>query len=142
MKYVEGQLLSFTPFVFKNGAQPKKKYYIVLKHIDDKLMMASLPTSKDHIPNDIALVSGCIHIPERVVNAYVFMPDKNVTDSFRFSLPTFIYGEQVDEYSRKYLDDMTSEVEDLGMIHGEIFKELKDCLKQSVLLKRRYRKLL
>lgn len=142
MTYTEGQLLSFTPFAFKNGAEPKKKYDIVLKHIDDNLMMASLPTSKDHIPSDVSVVAGCIHIPERMVNAYVFMPDKDVTDSFRFTLPTFIYGEQVDEYSKKYLDEMDSEIESLGIIHEKLFVELKTCLRQSSLLKRRYRKFL
>lgn len=142
MKYAEGHLLRFTPFVFKNGAPPKKKYYIVLKHLDDKLMMASLPTSKDHIPGDVAVISGCIHIPERAVNAYVFMPNQDVTDNHCFPLPTFIYGEQVDEYSQKYLDDMDSMVEDLGLIHNSLFQELKLCLKKSTLIKRKYRKLL
>lgn len=47
--YPEGQLLRFTPFVFKNGAKPKPKYFIVLKHLDDRLMMASLPTSQVHM---------------------------------------------------------------------------------------------
>lgn len=142
MMYAEGHLLRFTPFIFKNGAQPKKKYFIVLKHFDDQLMMASLPTSKDHIPGDVPVISGCIHISERAVNAYVFMPNQGVTDSHSFSLPTFIYGEQVDEYSQKYLDDMDSAVEDLGLIHNTLFQELKDCLKKSTLIKRKYRKLL
>lgn len=134
--------MSFTPFVFKNGAHPKKKYYIVLKLMEECLMMASLPTSKDHVPNDIALKSGCINISERLVNAYVFLPGNSVTDRFSFPRPTFVYGEQVDEYSQKYLDEMNTEVVDLGIIHDEVFTDLKDCLKQSVLLKRKYRNLL
>lgn len=142
MKYTEGQLLSFTPFVFKNGARPKKKYYIVLKLMEDCLMMASLPTSKDHIPNDVTSKSGCINIPERLVNAYVFLPGNSVTDRFSFVRPTFVYGEQVDEYSQKYLDEMNTEVDDLGIIHDKVFADLKDCLKKSVLLKRKYRNLL
>ena len=134
--------MSFTPFVFKNGACPKKKFYIVLKLMDDYLMMASLPTSKDHIPNDVTLKSGCINIPERLVNAYVFLPKKPVTEKFSFTRPTFVYGEQVDEYSQTYLDEMNTEVDDLGIIRSELFAQLKDCLKQSVLLKRKYRNLL
>lgn len=140
--YSEGQLLCFTPFVFKNGALPKKKYFIVLGHVDDKMVLASLPTSKDHIPSDVALVSGCIDIPERSVNAFVFQPHDSVTDSFSFSLPTFVYGEQVDEYAQKYLDEMGTSVDDLGIIHEEVFLQLKDCLKQSVLLKRKFRRIL
>lgn len=142
MKYSEGQLLSFTPFVFKNGALPKKKYYIVLKHIDDQLMMASLPTSKDHIPNDISQTAGCVNIPERSVNAFIFLPNQPVTPTFHFPLTTFVYGEQVDEYAQKYLDEMDTEIEDLGVIHHDLFVQLKECLKLSTLLKRKYRKLL
>lgn len=42
----EGSLLYFNPFVFKNGATPKPKYFVVLAMMDDgKLMLASLPTS-------------------------------------------------------------------------------------------------
>lgn len=140
--YPEGQLLCFAPFVFKNGAEPKKKYYIVLKHMDDKMMMASLPTSKNHIPSDVPLASGCINIPERAVNAYVFFPEEKVTDCFSFVLPTFVYGEQVDEYSREYIENMKSEIEDLGKISDETMANLRNCLKQSVLIKRKYRKLL
>lgn len=140
--YPEGQLLCFAPFVFKSGAEPKKKYYIVLKHMDDKMMMASLPTSKNHIPSDVPLVSGCINIPERAVNAYVFFPEEKVTDCFSFVLPTFVYGEQVDEYSREYIENMKTKIEDLGKISDETMANLRNCLKQSVLIKRKYRKLL
>lgn len=142
MEYKEGQLLRFTPFKFKNGATPKKKYFIVLKHMNNCLMMASLPTSKNHIPTSIPLSSGCINIPERAVNAFIFLPEKKVTDSFNFPLPTFVYGEQIDEYYKVYLDEMETDIEDFGIIHDDIFKMLKDCLKQSVLLKKKYRNLL
>ena len=138
--YSEGQLLRFTPFVFKNGAKPKSKFFVVLKHLDDKLMMASLPTSQDHIPSDITYSSGCVNIAERSVNAFVFMPNEIVTDSFSFEKPTFVYGEQVDEYAQKYLDEMNTSIEDLGIIHHDLFIQLKECLKQSILLKRKYRK--
>lgn len=138
--FQEGQLLRFSPFKFKNGANPKKKYFIVLKHIDDNLMLASLPTSKDHIPSDVFSQStGCINIPERAVNAYVFMPDTLVTNTFSFPLPTFVYGEQVDEYAAKYLNEMESEIENLGIIFNELFCQIKDCLKKSNLIKRKYR---
>lgn len=29
----EGEVLKFHPFIFKNGAQPKDKYFIVIKEI-------------------------------------------------------------------------------------------------------------
>ena len=140
--YQTGELIKFSPFVFKNGNQPKPKYCIVLGQIDDKVMMVSLPTSKDHVPSDVTLEHGCVDIPERGVNAFVFNPNDQVTPSFRFPCPTFVYGEQVDEYEQKYLDEMGGTVERLGQIDPVMFQAIKDCLKKARLLKRKYRKLL
>jgi hypothetical protein len=140
--YKEDQLLKFSPFVFKNGNAPKPKYFVVLKHIDDEVMMASLPTSKDHIPSDAVVSDGCVDIPERQVNAFVFSPSTQVTETFHFSVPTFVYGEGVDEYDQQYLDKMNAEIEDLGNMESTLFLQLKDCIKKAALLKRKYRKLL
>jgi len=140
--YQEGQLLKFSPFEFKNGNTPKPKYYVVLKHINEEVMMASLPTSKDHIPSDALVSDGCVDIPERQVNAFVFSPKTQIIDSFHFELPTFIYGESVDEYEQQYLDAMNAEVEDLGLMEPSLFQQLKDCIKKASLLKRKFRKLL
>lgn len=140
--YEEGKLLKFSPFKFKNGNTSKSKYYVVLKRIDDEVMMAALPTSKDHIPADAMVVDGCVDIPERRVNAFVFSPNTQITETFRFSLPTFIYGESVDEYEQQYLDAMDAEVEDLGNMDSSLFQQLKDCIKKAALLKRKYRSLL
>lgn len=69
-------------------------------------------------------------------------PKDPVTEHFAFSLPTFVYGEQVDAYSLRHLENMDSSVENLGIIHNDLFSRLKACLKQSVLIKRKYSKLL
>ena len=140
--YEVGDLLKFLPFEFKNGNRPKPKYFIVLGHIDDKIMMACLPTSKDHVPADAAVERGCVDIKERGVNAFVFSPSDKITSTFSFPRPTFVYGEQVDEYEQKYLDEMNSIVEHLGQINAQLFQQLKDCLKKAPLLRRKYRKLL
>lgn len=128
--YQPGELIKFSPFVFKNGNQPKQKYCIVLGQIDEKVMMVSLPTSKDHVPSDIMVQHGCVDIPERGVNVFVLNPDDQVTASFRFPRPTFVYGEQVDEYEQKYLDEMGSTVEQLGQIEPSCFKPSGIALKK------------
>lgn len=140
--YEVGDLLKFSPFQFKNGNPASPKYFIVLGHIDEKVMMASLPTSKDHVPADAVVEHGCVDIKERGVNAYVFSPNDKVTATFRFPLQTFVYGEQVDEYEQKYLDEMNTKVEHLGQIEAQTFQNLKDCLKKAQLLRRKYRNLL
>ena len=130
--YKEGQLLKFSPFVFKNGNAPKPKWFVVLKHIDDEVMMASLPTSKDHIPSDAVVSDGCVDIPERQVNAFVFSPSTQVTETFHFSVPTFVYGEGVDEYDQQYLDKMNAEIEDLGNMESTLFLQQRTVLRRPL----------
>ena len=140
--FKQGQLLKFTPFSFKNGANPKPKYFIVLGRLKEDVVIASLPTSKDHIPNTINIGSGCINDIERNVNAYIFSEDILVTDTFSFPRKTFVYAEQVDEYSCDYLSNMHSNIVNLGQIFPELLNSLIDCLQSSCMLKRKYRNVL
>lgn len=142
MMYQEGQLLRFSSFIFKNGNTPKPKYFVVLRHINDMVMMVTLPTSKDHIPTDVNVTHGCVNLPERCVNAYVLSPYDQVTPSFRFAVPTYIYGEDVDEYDEAYLDTMEAEVEDLGILSNDLLQEIRDCVKQATGIKQKYVRLL
>lgn len=140
--FAEGQLLRFDPFIFKKDVPSKPKYYVVLKHMGDDIMMASLPTSKDHIPGDLSNGTGCINFPERGINAFVFAAGQQVTDKFSFPLRTYIYGEQVDEYSQQYLDSMASRITDLGIISVTTLAAIRNCVKHSPLIKRKYAKIL
>lgn len=137
----EGSLLYFNPFVFKNGATPKPKYFVVLAMMDDgKLMLASLPTSKDHIPTSAVIVRGCVNIPESNVNVYVFEQGDQATDSFCFPRRTYIYAEQLDIYTCDYIDSMNSSMTDLGVLQPDLFKAVKDCLKQAATISKKYLK--
>ena len=94
-----GNLLYFNPFIFPDGGDPKPKFFIVLGEVDETVLLASLPTSKDHIPSDVEVSSGCLEISERMVNAYVFMAKDIVTDNgFFFEKNTFIYGQNIKMY--------------------------------------------
>lgn len=101
-----GNLLFFQPFIFKNGAKPQDKFMVVLgEDTKGNTVLASLPTSKDHVPGDVAVKSGCIEMPERQVNVFVFMAgdcvvesDESGQDAFAFDVNTFIYGRDVDTY--------------------------------------------
>jgi hypothetical protein len=134
----EGTLLYCDPFVFKNGATPKPKYFIVLANTDSGVMLASLPTSKDHVPQDAEVVRGAVSIPERGVNAYVFEAGDQVTDCFAFPRRTFVYGEQVDDYTGEDLEAMGGSIQNLGVLKPELLAELRKCLKQAPNIKRKY----
>lgn len=134
----EGTLLYCNPFVFKNGATPKPKYFIVLANTDDGVMLASLPTSKDHVPADAEVVRGAVNIPERGVNAYVFEAGDQVTDTYCFPRRTYVYGEQVDDYTEEDLNAMGSTIQNLGVLKPELLADLKACLRQASNIKRKY----
>lgn len=149
--FKEGQLLKFSPFIFKNGAQPKPKYFIVLKNVDGELLLATLPTSKDHVPADVPVQWGCVEFPHRCVNVFVFMSGTVVAvrdngSSFAFPRNTFVYGADLDTYPIKTLSAQIAsgetEVEVIGDICPEIYHELTTCLKASRLVKNKYRRLL
>ena len=61
---------------------------------------------------------------------------------FSFPRKTFVYVEQVDEYSCGYLANMHSSIENLGRIYPELFRRIIECLLSSCMLKRKYRNVL
>ena len=94
-----GNLLYFNPFIFPDGGTPKPKYFLVLAETGNDVLLASLPTSKDHVPSDLPVVSGCLELPERMVNAYVLLANTPITDNgFSFRVNTFIYGANIKTY--------------------------------------------
>ena len=146
-----GNLLLFRPFIFKNGAIPKDKFFLVLENIDGELLLASLPTSKDHVPSDVEVKHGCLELSERFVNVFVFMSGEEVLckangERFSFSKNTFVYGANLDVYyvSQFELQERLAQttIELIGTLDAEIFNELKDCLANSKMVKNKYRKML
>lgn len=140
-----GNLLYFNPFIFPDGGDPKPKFFVVLGEVDETILLASLPTSKDHIPSDVEIKSGCLEIAERMVNAYIFQANEIVTDNgFFFENNTFIYGQNIKTYNTvSFLNQKVSgkmEIEEKGKIKDEIFTALKDCLKNSDAVRKRFKK--
>lgn len=149
--FEEGSLLLFRPFLFKNGAQPKDKFFLVLCKDDDEMLLATLPTSKDHVPSDMELKSGCYDHPDRFLNIFVFMAGESIVvrsdgTSFSFSKTTFIYGANLDTYRSSVFEQQEHEgqtvIQKIGTINEAIFAELKECLSNSKIVKNKYRKML
>lgn len=149
--FKEGNLLLFHPFMFKNGATPKDKFFLVLGNVEGELLLASLPTSKDHVPSDVEVKHGCIDLPERYVNVFVFIAGEEIVlqqsgGRFSFSKNTFVYGANLDMYSISQLElqERMSQtyIELIGNLDADVFAELKACLSNSKLVKNKYRRLL
>ena len=142
-----GNLLYFNPFIFPDGGDPKPKFFVVLGEVDETVLLASLPTSKDHVPSDVEVKSGCLEIPERMVNAYIFMANDIVTDNgFFFEKNTFIYGQNIKTYnSVAFLGQIAygvTVIEEKGKLKDDVFTALKNCLKNSDAVRKRFKKFL
>jgi len=142
-----GTLLYFEPFVFPDGGIPKAKYFVVLANVEQNVLLASLPTSKDHVPSDIPLQAGCLELPERMVNVYVFLASVQVTENgFCFPMNTFIYGANIKTYDselfvRQEQEGMTR-ISVIGNLRKELFESLKDCLRNSDAVRKRFKQYL
>lgn len=149
--FEKGNLLLFRPFLFKNGATPKNKFFVVLKELDGNVLLASLPTSKDHVPSDAEVKHGCLDMAERFVNVFVFLSGEEIANKddgnrFLFSKNTFIYGADLDVYpaSQFELQERMAQtsIEKIGKLDDCVFDELVACLTNSKMVKNKYRKML
>lgn len=142
-----GNLLYFNPFIFPDGGEPKPKFFVVLGEMDETVLLASLPTSKDHIPSDVEVKSGCLEIPERMVNAYIFMEKEVVTNNgFFFEKNTFIYGQNIKAFSTVAFEEQKIAGETViklkGKLKDDVFTALRECLKNSDSVRKRFKKYL
>lgn len=145
--YKEGNILYFTPFYFKNGNTPKPKYFVVLKVVEGKTILASLPTRKDHIPVKDVVKSGCVELPDINLNCFVFAPNETVTCCGKcFDFPTHIYGSQLDFYEIETMNDLYRiegvDFELFGEMQPAIFRKLVLCLKNSKAVKKKFIRIL
>lgn len=145
--FEERTIIYFDPFYFKNGNTAKPKYFIVLKNQKDKSILASLPTSRDSIPEKEEIENGCIELPLINLNCFVISNDIEVTECRKiFDFKTHVYSHQIDVYDIKVLEEIypleNTDYKIWGKMKDDIFGSLIDCLKNSKSVKRKYRKVL
>lgn len=147
MRFSEGSVLYFNPFVFLDGGAPKPKYFIVLKRLGEKMLLASLPTSKDNVPSFITKSHGCMENPDINFNCYYFDPNVAVCDNgFSFPIETYTYGFRLKEFDAstflvQEVQGKTS-IEEKGRLTPEEYKALIRCLASSNSVKRGFKTLL
>lgn len=145
--YSPGKLIYFDPFYFKNGDPSKPKYFLVLKVIDNLVVLASLPSSQIHLPATQQIIHGCLEIPEACINCYIFKANIPITKcGWSFQLDTFLYGPWIDDFSLEILQKNYQ----IEGVDYEIIGELTDaelsnillCFSNSTNVKRKYKRLL
>ena len=133
--FLPGQIIYFNSFQFKNGNTPKTKFFIILANIDNKIIIASLPTRTNTVPSFVTINHGCINIDERCYNSYLFEKDKVIGEKgFSFDMTTFVYGDQVEDYKLDLLESNYIEGIDYIVIDRMIkteFDSIINCFKNS-----------
>ncbi len=144
---IPGNIIYFDPFYFKNGNKAKAKYFLVISVIDNNSIIASLPTSKDYVPNYAAQDFGCCEIGDASFNCFILTPDTVVTMCGKtFELPTYLYGQQLDSYVKEdLLSIYPTEGVDYhiwGKMKEDIFTQVVECFKNSDSVKRKYKRMI
>lgn len=135
--FTAGQILFFKPFYFKDGGEPQDKYFVVLKNIESKVVIASLPTSKIKAESLMTIKHGCVNIDERKFNCYVFEKDRRICDNgFSFPRHTYIFGNHVQDYPIAYLTadgkmKLNVDYNVQGVLTKSEFKEIYECVANS-----------
>lgn len=146
-RFCQGAILYFNPFHFPDGSKPKPKYFLVLKHMGDTLLLASLPTSKDHVPDYVEKKHGCIEHPEIGFNCYYFDPSIVICESgFSFPIETYVYGFRLQTFNLNNLllqeIAAVTTIKECGILTDSEYQAVIHCLTNSPEVKRGYRKLL
>jgi len=145
--YTPGKLIYFDPFFFKNNNESKPKYFLVLKVIGNEVVLASLPSSKLHLPQTQAIIHGCLEIPESCINCYIFKAANPVCkNGWSFPLDTFLYGEWLDDYTIEQLEAAYSiehvDYEIVGELTEAELNSIIKCFANSTRVKRKYKRML
>lgn len=145
--YSEGTIIYFTPFYFKDGTPSKPKYFIVLKSLSSSLVLVSLPTSQQYLPQQIPVSHGCLEIPEQCINCYIIKAQQVITtNNWSFELDTFLYGQWLDEYSVEILSDIYAiegiDYHIIGKLTDTEYRKIIQCFSGSSSVKRKYKRIL
>lgn len=145
--FEEGTIIYFDPFYFKNGNTAKPKYFLVLKNVEQRNVLASLPTRKDSVPTKDTIEAGCVELPDINLNCFVISKNQKVTECGKqFDFTSFVYGHQIDDYEIEQLQEIYPiEGNDYivwGKMRKDIFDGLIRCFKSSKSVKRKYKRIL
>ena len=145
--YIPGTVIYFTPFYFADGSS-KNKYFLILANNENSIIVASLPTSKDHIPRLIKKEHGCISDSRMRISCYFFEKDRIISQCGTFGFPrdTYIYSEQIDFFDLKSLQSIYKNTGDDYKVQCKLsdteFNAIKKCLKNSTVVARKFKKYL
>ena len=138
-------LLYFKEYYFENGNPAKPKYFLILKSDENGVMIISLPSSKDFIPENVTKKHGCINIPDKQIGCYFFQKNITITDcNFSFPLDTYIYSgliTKIEITKIKYIYT-PKDYKLIGKIKEKEYFDIIKCLKNSPNINSKFKKIL
>lgn len=147
MEFNPFEIIYFPNFIFNNDAPPKAKFFISIKKINKEIIIVSLPSSKDFVP-DIIKKEGCIEYPDRCISCYCFFKNSLICEDsdFTFNKDTFIYANGVDAYSieklKSYYPIEGVDYFKKGTLTKDLQKKIYECLKNSFDIRNKIKKVL
>lgn len=144
--YTPGKLIFFDPFYFKEGGN-KPKYFLVIKVLGGNVILASLPSSKVHLPANQIIQHGCLEVQDSGINCYIFEANRPITKcGWCFKLNTFLYGMWLDDFNIEVLNANYSiegvDYEIIGELTDQELHNVIGCFRNSSSVKRKYKRLL
>jgi len=88
--YEPGSLYYFKPFYFSDGSS-KPKYFLSLYADGETVVVASLPSSVDYVPNHLEKKHGCLNDLPSDFNAYYCSQILQLQQTIGVFLHTLIY---------------------------------------------------
>lgn len=142
--YQAGRIFYFDPFYFKNG-EHKPKYFLVLKVLNNQVILACLPSSKIHLPASQPLLHGCLEQPENGINCYIIEANRPIAlNGWSFPLTTILYGIWLEDFLIEKLNERYSiqgvDYEITGDLLPEELEQILHCFRNSAQVKRKYKK--
>lgn len=136
--FKKGNILHIPKYRFNDGEiKHTGKFLVILYNDNNVSIVASLTTSKNHIP-DIDLKTGCIDVPDKQIHCYHFPKNKKICQNdFSFELNTFVYflsnifKEQISYYESMY----NSKIEVIGTLLLDEYRDILYCAYKSKYLK-------
>ena len=144
--FTPGTLVFFNPFTFADGSA-KPKFFLVLANSDNETIVASLPSSQNHLPTNMHQQYGCIESPESSISAFVMKAGELVTtNGWAFDKDSFLYGFWLDSFEQAALQQQLQEKQVnhsvIGVLEPRLFKAILACFAQSAIVKRKFKRVL
>lgn len=142
--YQPGRIIHFDPFFFDNGSC-KPKYFLVLALVDNQVVLASLPSSRHHLPMGAGQAHGCTEQPENGISCYTFLQGVPITTTgWSFPLTTYLYGFWLADFAMDKLLERYPiagvDYEIVGDLLPNELGQIISCFATSAQVKRKYKR--